>query len=196
MKNLSTLFFALITIFLCSSCKQLSDLSVTKRHYREGYYIDYRSDKTENRAYRASGDYNKNSDKEQFLMVDGDSPVKPSSMHGHEQLTSLPKAARTIKKAPVISSRLPENKTLTHLPDRSLQKEILPADTKVPVVKVEKIKADDGGRSGYLIWTLILILLVLWLLSLLTGGWGLGGLIYIFLVVALVLLLLRLLSVL
>lgn len=60
--------------------------------------------------------------------------------------------------------------------------------------KKSKLIAADRGNGSFL-WTIILVLLVIWLLAFLTGGWGLGGLIYLFLVVALVMLLLRLLGI-
>ncbi len=71
---------------------------------------------------------------------------------------------------------------------------------KINCAKTEKkkVSVDDGDyrmHSG-LLWTIVLVFLILWLLSLLTGGWGLGGLLYLFLVVALVVILLRLLGIL
>jgi hypothetical protein len=51
----------------------------------------------------------------------------------------------------------------------------------------------EGALS--LIWIVILVLLILWALGLLAGGWGLGGLINILLVIALILLILWLLRI-
>jgi hypothetical protein len=72
---------------------------------------------------------------------------------------------------------------------------LVPAFEKRNVVVQKVASKKQAEMHGGLLWTLVLILLVIWLLAMLTGGWGLGGLIYIFLVVALVILLLRLLGI-
>lgn len=55
------------------------------------------------------------------------------------------------------------------------------------------VRDSEGGLS--LFGLVILILVILWLVAVLSGGWGLGGLIHVLLIVALILLILWLLRV-
>lgn len=75
---------------------------------------------------------------------------------------------------------------------------------KVPMMKkmdsrMKKLKSKANAPAGdeelSLIWIVILVLLVLWALGLIGGGWGLGWVINVLLVIALVLLILWLLRI-
>jgi hypothetical protein len=60
----------------------------------------------------------------------------------------------------------------------------------------QKMKARaSSGEALSLFWIVILILLLLWAIGVISGGWGLGGVIYILLVIALILLILWLLRI-
>lgn len=59
--------------------------------------------------------------------------------------------------------------------------------------KIGSSASDKDGLS--LFWVVILVLLILWALGFLTGGFGLGGLINLLLVIALILLILWLLRI-
>lgn len=54
MKKSSLVIMLLCSCLLLSSCSRLSDISITKRHYRSGYYVDlggsHKQNKTKHRA--------------------------------------------------------------------------------------------------------------------------------------------------
>ncbi len=180
------------------SCGKQSGISLTKRHYRNGYNIEISGNENETKTYSRNMEKKekpeyaglKNGEQQQF-------EVKHSStMYEKVDLSENSSAkGRIIKKVDenkrVYASikggqKIPTVSTM-HRP--SLRATHLLLDNKVTT------SSDEGHYYGGLIWTIIAVLLVLWLLSLLTGGWGLGGFLYIFLVVALVLIALRLLSI-
>ena len=66
--------------------------------------------------------------------------------------------------------------------------------TQLNIKKVGNAARESDGLS--LFWIIILVILILWALGLLSGGWGLGGFINILLIIALILLILWLLRVL
>ena len=87
-----------------------------------------------------------------------------------------------LNKSPEVTNESPISK-------RSLSEKIIQR-------KIEKKVAKTAGLSGgkSLLWTIVVILLALWLLGLLFGSGSLGGLVHILLVVALVLIIYKLLT--
>ncbi len=61
------------------------------------------------------------------------------------------------------------------------------------LLKHKKQFSNSEGDARSLLWLLIVILLILWLVGIVAGGWGIGGLIHVLLVIALVLFILWLL---
>jgi hypothetical protein len=202
MKKLQIYFILFISaaIFF-SSC----ETSLIKRHYRKGYDFDF----TKKQKALTS--------ESKFAKVESDLPVYASAQpSGKEYLKphSLSPLTNEVEinefYSPTTDSKSEIKNSATHKTHEHTQ--IKKSNTLPPNKKVTKFQElknfsnlkkiisrhDDDVDVHYhggLIWTIISVLLVLWLLSLLTGGWGLGGLIYIFLVVALVLILLRLLRI-
>jgi Family of unknown function (DUF5670) len=198
MKKITYLFFMLAGIagFL-ASCSSLSTVSVTKRHYNGGYFVQINNNKHKTEAI---------ADK---IKIAEDQPVQivqPAVANNEHQIVSTeenlrtnilsetPKTKRDVSKAisaSVISHSAPGNLKNTMKPNT--MKELQQINTTSKYL-ISESKGHNNGNNG-LIWTIIVILLLLWLLSLLTGGWGLGGLIYILLVLAIILLILKLLGI-
>ena len=174
-------------LIIASSCNSLNRVTIVKRHYSKGNYVSI-SKKQKPYVYHT--------------------PAKK------EAIVNVPVAAETKEVIPsnqeiAIASTANSNENLskTSVLDKfnsrtSQEKEeqLAPADTKIKhkLKGLNKIKNVTGllqGKStsepeliGTLLWFVIVILLVVWLLALATGGWGLGGLIHILAVIALVLL--------
>jgi Family of unknown function (DUF5670) len=68
-----------------------------------------------------------------------------------------------------------------------------PAATELLFSNGVRIGADSAHRGGFMLWTLFVILLVLWLLGLITS-YTFGGFIHILLVVAIAVILIQLIT--
>jgi len=185
--------FALFTlaVVLLSSCGNLTKLSLTKRHYRSGYFVDF----AKKRAI----------------------PTVTKSPAGtrHQNLTLVTAKTETslARNNPTANSEklvIPQKQIQekSHFTISSTSTKQLLAEpmgiAESPMVQNKQAfseENDSGGGSAAsaglsLLWIVIVIVLVLWLIGLLAGGWGLGGLINILLIVALILLILWLLRIL
>jgi len=198
MKNIFTLLtlFAVTSIFF-SSCNQTTGISLTKRHYRNGYNLEVAGKRIKPATQKIipaeiTIPENEMTEQPEYASVQtsGENYIKhkPLSLYGgtekKQNISSEKiKNKHSLKTASNLISII---KKITKMPSS------LKNNTSENNGRVHAMESEHGG--GGLIWTIIVILLVLWLLSLLTGGWGLGGLLYLFLVVALILILLRLLG--
>jgi hypothetical protein len=181
---LINLFF--IALFI-SSCINNGELSVTKRQYRNGYSVEYSFKKRKNfdqsKYIEAFSGYSNDRRaatatvlaNEKEIYADAQSPIE-----SEKATRERPSRARAHSEKFLVDERTLAKAQATISEKKSKSK---PVNTN---------KIHDNGDS--IVWTLISIFLLLWLISLLTGGWGLGGLIYLFLLVAVVLLLLKLLN--
>jgi hemin uptake protein HemP len=202
MKN-TTIFIAIGTILVSffSSCNQPTGVSLTKRHYMNGYNLEISSkqakpskptrfitsniltpeiDRAEQTASSSLGTSGEN-----YIKQDQLSFLNNES--GSSQNSTSRKGEIYVKHNGAVSKIVSSIKMVAKKPFAF--KQVFPEN------KISVRHDGDVRGGGGLIWTIIVVLLVLWLLSLLTGGWGLGGLLYIFLVVALILILLRLLRI-
>jgi hypothetical protein len=182
MKQLSTF------ILLCSASALLltscgSRISVTKRHYNDGHYVTYTHEQ-------------KN--------------IEQIPLRIHEREKPKPSQEQAISTSRFDARPGADSVTLNASNDTRVHTPVLKYHSVHPIAPVsmgaharhlfneaKKIKsytAEDAGFS--LFWIVILVLLILWALGLLAGGFGLGGFINILLVIALILLILWLLRVL
>lgn len=182
---------ALLSGFLFSSCR--SNLTIIKRHYNKGYYVA--SSKNE-KVHTVSREPEKQPEVPVALTPDSfarqneqsssdteTSPVRVSNVK--EKETAIPKVKRN--GAPGLSG---QNRNLLPATNRH---HIKPLQHKISTFKKsERSTASDEALS--LFWIIILIILILWAVGLLAGGFG--GLINILLVIALILLILWLLRIL
>jgi len=198
---MKTLFSTIATILggciLLSSCSQSGSLAITKRHYNKGYYVDVSGkretvkpkqlaivDKDKNISAPAQtiaplaatvNDPNNNA-------IIADNQVYPNIVTPVENKQSLKKAITHVNykavKAMIAAST-------------ALQKSIVHSDNAPQTVA--GTTQDDGPRVHSLFWLVITIILIVWLIGILTGSFGLGVLINLLLLFAVVLFILWLL---
>ena len=187
MKKLITPIILFISaIVLLSSCS--SKLSLTKRHYRKGYYVN-------------------NTHKHATPKINDDKKITINN-----PTITEPILEENVYAQPIISNEIllsdatknySGNKELTQTQINYFKpkelKQTLNANApsiKKQLFQFNKLTKSSGERDALsLFWIVILVILILWLLGFLAGGFGLGGLINLLLVVALILLILWLLRV-
>jgi hypothetical protein len=188
-KKYIQLFSLLIITSFLASCK----MTVTKRHYRKGHYVDI-ADKNGHKAKLAQT----NTTTITYYSLTPNQPNTLRLSDGNSSSPELKENFYPTRSYTLISSISKREKNQEQV-FSSASKSVKNFVGKLPVLKnnLEFKKAinadkDDDGLS--LFWIIILVLLILWALGLI-GGYG-GGLIYILLVVALILLILWLLKIL
>lgn len=174
----------LIAVLLFSACG--SNSSLTKRHYSNGYYFSHSKGKhalaktaVKKSPLQSTDIVVKPINKSETNITQGN-PISESLIVSNENNYKKPSAEKNV------------SKSFIHLPT---------IHDDAPVVKVKKAifkkqsaaASDSAGLS--LLWIVIVVLLILWALGLLAGGFGLGGFINILLVIALILLILWLLRI-
>ncbi len=202
-KIITFLSILLLAILLLPSC----GVTLVKRQHSAGYYVNtnprhpaIKSDKSQLRLEKPTTET-------------AETATKPEGVNSSiNTVAEQPPAPVTSDDASTIQppvSATGVDLTPTELPTAKTKKgnKVVPLVEKVsdriPLVKkmsskLNKTKAAQRASSGEglsLIWIVILVLLILWAAGLLSGGWGLGGLIYILLVIALILLILWLLRI-
>jgi hypothetical protein len=184
-------FFIVVGILLSSCSTQLSTLSITKRHYRNGYHIDFAQAKrkAESDTHRA---------KSTLAPLAKEVALRESKEKTIQTITVVESTTSSMEDVKSESKEITASTTKPHFVKiRSVKPSLSVEEVKTILDRNEKVKAvnlNKGGGNSNLVWTIIAILLILILLSLLTGGW-LGGLLYLVLVVLVVLLLLKLLGI-
>lgn len=185
---LKIIFLTIIASIMLASCKQMS---VMKRKYNKGYYVEYTKKKADLK--------NENNTVTKTEKADVLKPVA---------ITSLPKETTPGKKEyePTASIQLPENvppqpekvKTFKdHLNIRDNFKLITTNPVKLFNDELSyKMNQDPARDALSLFWVIIVVILIIYLIGLLLDGYGLGLAIHILAVIALVLLILWLLRVL
>jgi hypothetical protein len=192
MKNLiklSLVFISVSTLF--SSCE--SNLSLTKRHYTSGYYVDY-SKNTKTTTPKA------NETASQTRLPAATTVTNISSKQNEASKSSVSLAATKVSSMlTTTKNMLPktnlrpiakQNSTSGFITINSPSKEANPILTESPTITNQV--TDGGGERAALslLWLVIVIILVLWLIGLLAGGFGLGAFINLLLLIALILLIL------
>ncbi len=195
MKNL----FKYACIFICTgilftSCSHESSISLTKRHYRNGYYVE-RTSKSNAKQNEQEKVYSKQS---VFVSPKIDQPVITDDVLANADKISENKQGdanhttsfriKQVDRKAVIKAILPGfSKIKTQL---NTVKSLL--ENKNKIKKIQDTPGDDA-RSFF--WIVITVLLILWLLGFIAGGWGLGNLINLLLAIALILFILWLLRI-
>lgn len=193
MRKLSLFYISFIAgSLLLISCSQISTFSVTKRHYRDGYYIDINSGKQAEHISQQVLKQNR-MDNRRIVIAENKPENKSYTSAGATIINKKDgNGGKIANRGKVVTHMHPIRQGM-NAPMTSVYKD---AAIQKMVSNKKTSSQDNIDSPGYWLWTIIVLLFLVWLLSLLTGGWGLGGLIYIFLVVALILLIFRLLSVL
>lgn len=202
-KIITFLSILLLTVLLFPSC----GVTLVKRQHGPGYYVNtnprhpaIKSDKSQLRLDKPT-------------VAAAETPAEPDVVNpsvitlGETSSTAVIPDDESSDQSSL--SATDDGLTQTDLPSDKTQKEkkVVPLIEKMsdrfPMAKKmsSKLKPTkaaqraSGGEGLSLIWIVILVLLILWAAGLLSGGWGLGGLLYILLVIALILLILWLLRI-
>jgi len=183
-KPYTILFFA-ITSTILSSCYEIPSISLTKRHYRNGYNLEVNEKKTptptqliKSNKSEFAGPKDPERGKSQFALLknaDGDNnKIIPISFKDNTVKTKENKNNYTRKIYVKNKKNILNNNNLRFL---SKTVSIIKTILKKPIIfknLIIKNKTNDHEgeehHHGGLIWTLICVFFILWLLSLLTGG--------------------------
>lgn len=190
----SLFLFAATAMLLASCSTQLSNVSVTKRHYRSGYYVDmgnakHKTEIASQKTIVPAIETVPVSQVKEANNVSESTPIITTTASG---TIASKKNKQDIPKELIASShKHSASGSLTQLPVPNTVKEL----KNIQVISniLSESKSNDHNHS--LLWTIIVILLILWLISFLMGGWGLGGLLNLLLVIALILIILSLLGI-
>lgn len=192
MKKLFTLtVIAILTSVFFSSCG--SGLSITKRRYTKGYYVNRTPKPAETKETVAAKAKNESA-------VPVAVQVMPEVKKESEKQTIQKQNSES--KAVGIAKATPQKETARRtaskmnpikevFSDFSLKQPFKTIDKAIDSYKLSA-DSDDDGLS--LFWIIILVLLILWALGFISGNFG--GVVHVLLIIALVLLILWLLKVL
>jgi len=179
----------LLTITVIACVIFLASCSLTKRHYTNGYYVGHNSGKS---SINKSKEQITNKDKKQPLYavrnLDGNRSLdNPKSISfAVDEIVAVTNKKTTNKITPITLHKRHEGYDVAKIFQKENSKSF----------RVKKLDPDSLAADALsLFWIIILILLILWLVAILTGGWGLGDFVHILLVVALILLILWILRI-
>ncbi len=190
-KMLNKLIIFLAFVVIASSCNNSRGLTITKRHYSKGNYVSVNK-KQKNFVYHEPA-------KKILQGINVPKEIVPRSVESinEEKLVEANVDQKLSTSEINNTNRLEDliNEAETQKIKEATQKESLNKLSKINQAKhlfhLNKIQPDAGARS--LFWLVITILLIIWLIALISGGWGLGGLVNLLLLVALILFILWLL---
>src|SRR6185312_9721473 len=175
-----------------SSCS--SNVSIVKRHYRGGYYVDY-SKKAPSVNYVTAKPERK---PVVTSLLSPELPGIPEQyVATNNQINSTLIDVPANKKVPFKSKHSVANAKQLLTQPFAVAKNATPAIQNTPVFAYEGSAGYDGGERAALslLWIVIIVILILWLIGIIAGGWGLGGLINLLLIIAIILLVLWLLRI-
>ncbi len=178
-------FISTVLLFavLFYGCSQWTNLSVEKRHYRNGFYFSYNKQATKDipssaeivKQEKSSADNSTASVKnEPAVPKFSGLPQEIMPVHSHSEKRKIIK--NEIKK---VQNIFTEKNSIKRVKQITQQ--------------IKTLKHDDDGLSFF--WSIIVLIVIIWLIAYFTGGWGLGGLINLLLVVAVILFVLWLLRI-
>jgi hypothetical protein len=193
MKNLlKTITLFIAAGMLLASCRA----SLTKRHYRNGYHF--------NMAKKAEAPKEKNAEterktgvtsvSEQITQAAAEEIVFANAGNKNEITQSNINGGNSVKSGQINNYSAVEGET-PGSSAISVEKTASVSFTENKIENKRSLRASsDDGLS--LLWIVIVVLLILWLIGYLGGGWIFGGFIHLLLVIALILLILWLLRIL
>ena len=188
--TLSSIF--IITSVLFTSCR--SNMSVTKRHYNNGYYItNTKAKQTNSRSAEeervAKKEVKKTVEPSKVIIEEND---KDSYFNQNPIMANSDVVASTEK---VQDKKISKSIAMKRLRDTAIE---APASQVKHIVSQAKnirtYTAEGDGLS--LFWIIILVLLILWAIGFISSGFLIGSVINLLLLVALILLILWLLRIL
>lgn len=197
-KLLSSTSLFIIACVLFSSCSKDVGISVIKRQHRNGYYVSFKNNKqNKNTAKPVS----KNEEvvthiaqAESNSSIENNKKEEGANVKTQIAIALSQKENTVIGSNPIIKTQSKNDnsntaaavETKTDNSNKNLLKKQVAAEKKL-----QKLSPKKNGRGGIL-WTIIVIILLLWLAGFLLGN--VGGIIHLLLVIVLILLILRLLG--
>jgi len=198
MKNRSLIFTLIIGVsILLSSCSSNKSFTFTKRHYTSGYYAD--------RVGKPAAP--KTISNPQSMVVSSQANEKvdyanaPHTLSNNTGITTLVFSNKS-GVSNVASGNTPAGKTLglkegqdneVTIPVKASNNESQVKQVAESITSVTDRQDRENARS--LFWLVITILIILWLIAILSGGWGIGPIINLLLIIAIVLFILWLLRI-
>jgi hypothetical protein len=189
MKNLIKLgTIGVIASIVFSSCGT-SNIAITKRHYNKGYYVERSSS---NVAPYIKGGATQPVTKPLYAMQ----TQAKQSTHVVNTI-QVARANNTFIVANTPHKNATQSRVVEIIKYPAAIIEAPASQITMAVASITKVQDGDHAERAALslFWLVIVVILILWLIGLLSGGWGLGGLINLLLVVALILLILWLLRI-
>ena len=196
MKNLfTTIIILLIASVALTSCK--NNMSLTKRHYRKGYFVEHSSKQKSIKT----ADVIKV--KPQNMIVNKTiEPVNQEIVYANVTKTEETNQNSIVKSQTNLNEGKKNNLSLPYI---STAKHYSPVNVKANNQKtnlksLSQLKksflsaSDDDARSFF--WTIILLIVIIWLIAVLVGGIAFyGGLVNLLLLIALIFFILWLLRI-
>lgn len=193
-KVISFSAICILTSILFSSCK--SNLSVTKRHYNNGYYIAHSTGKHISLTPKEEVKIVQTKTKKSLYAAQ--SQVEQTTISGYSE--KIPVTGNNVITA---SAKKIQSKTISQKNAKQTLKHKIKlienpiAQLKHRLSETKKVSNDSSDKDGLsLFWIIILVILILWAIGFFEGGFGLGALINLLLLVALILFILWLLRIL
>lgn len=191
-ETLNKLMLFAAILFIASSCNHYGGVNITKRHYSKGNYVSVtkkQKDFVQHEAYKndvPKVKANQETAKSRTIPKEEEQGIEAnvSSKQHTKQFQKENRLEVLINEAAV-------NKANTASREERINS-LRQFKKGSSILKVKRAHDDDEARS--LFWLVVTILLIIWLIALLSGGWGLGGLIHVILVIALILFILWLLK--
>ncbi|MEX2595935.1 MAG: lmo0937 family membrane protein [Salibacteraceae bacterium] len=186
----SALFFAqmfIVAALLLSSCNEGLNSPITKRQHRKGYDLNFAHKAKPARAI----DTKKQEEHKPKAIEKTESTAErnPSLFASSEE--DLSQFVIPAEKPSTTFTPLNVVKKLAS--DRPVMKEVVKPIFKAKSKPYGNDSSESDARS--FLWLVIVILLILWLLGFLSGGFGVGGLIHLLLIIALILFILWMLKI-
>jgi cobalamin biosynthesis Mg chelatase CobN len=185
--------YLLLVGIILSSC---SPITITKRHYKKGFYTDFgfknqaRNNKTVSSEVKET-EYAAQTSVEEPAIEESASVTVSTPPETATSVMDNPTEDKQVLVATEETSEKPAG-IPTLKSKMETAKQVMKNANKI---KKTLAKSPASGEAHSLLWIIVVIILILWLISLLFGGFGLGGLIHLLLVVALILLILWLLRI-
>lgn len=190
--NKLIIFITFITfVLIASSCNNSRGISVTKRHYSKGNYVSVNKKQKpfvyHNQSKKNTTDFvaqpatiaiaNESAKEEKGLEANADSKNISASQQKPDLLNDMINTAES------------DNAKETERPENVSNLSKVKKGNNL----FHQSKMQPNGEARSLFWLVITILLIIWLVAILSGGWGFGGLVNLLLLIALILFILWLL---
>jgi hypothetical protein len=188
-KLLTSLTLIAFAGILFSSCSNSSKMSFTKRHYRSGYFVDHIG-----KTHTVQG-------------VAG-LPIKPvqgiscttepeTKIAPNTPIFTTPQKSTAAENRNTNSRAANKNiSTINSILSGNINENPVPENKQITLESNSVSQGSSERDALSLLWIVIVIILIIWLIGIVIGGFGLGGgLINLLLLIALILLILWLLRV-